>query len=209
MNWPLIVSISVNFLWVLLVYVFIHIVTGFFIDPEYDVKKHKIRCFMDRTAEGAVLLLAGLVFVNIFGCAFTGVPLTPSVPGLKKLVMKIEEAGLKQSVEVERTEAGDKSNNIVIPGDSFRTKNTVGDNKAGNNVAKNIVGDNKQGNNKTQNSKSKNSNSDSMADKIKYAKQNNYTFLYNNKKVNEEDFDYKNSDVVVLNDLKLVIGMPK
>ena len=48
-----------------------------------------------------------------------------------------------------------------------------------------------------------------MADKIKYAKQNNYTFLYNNKKVNEEDFDYKNSDVVVLNDLKLVIGMPK
>ncbi len=45
--------------------------------------------------------------------------------------------------------------------------------------------------------------------KIKYAKQHDYTFLYNNEKVNIEDFGYKNSDVVVLNDLKLVIGMPK
>lgn len=209
MNWSLIVSILVNFLWVLLVYVIILIVTGFFIDPEYDVKKHKIRCFMDRTSEGAVLVLAGLVFVNILGCAFTGVPLTPSVPGLKKVVMKIEEVGLEQSVEMGQTETGDKSNNIVIPDDSFGTKNTVWDNKAGNNGAKNTVEDDKEGNNKTQNSKSKNSNNDSMADKIKYAKQHGYTFLYNNEKVNMEDFDYKNSDVVVLNDLKLVIGMPK
>lgn len=209
MNWSLIVSISVNFWWVLLAYVVILIVTGFFIDPEYDDRKHKIRCFMDKTGEGFVLLLAGLVFINIFGCAFTGVPLTPSVPGLKKLVMKIEEAGLKRSVEAEQTEAGDKGNNIVIPDDSFGTKNTVGDNKAENNVAKNIVRDNKKGNDKTQNSKSKNSNNGSIADKIKYAKQHNYIFLYNNEKVNMEDFDYKNSDVVVLNDLKLVIGMPK
>lgn len=70
MNWSLIVSILVNFLWVLLVYMIIFIVTGFFIDPEYDVKKHKIRCFMDRISEGAVLVLAGLVFVNILGCLY-------------------------------------------------------------------------------------------------------------------------------------------
>lgn len=209
MDWSLIVSISVNFMWVLLAYVIILIVTGFFIDPEYDDRKHKIRCFMDRTGEGFVLLLAGLILINILGCAFTSVPLTPSVPCLKRVVMKIEKTSLKRSVEVGQPETGDKSNNIVISDDSFGTKNTVWDNKTGNNVAKNTMGDNKEENNKTQNSKSKNSNNDSMADKIKYAKQHNYTFLYNNEKVNMEDFDYKNSDVVVLNDLKLVIGMPK
>ncbi len=209
MDWSLIASVLVNFWWVLFVYVVTVIVTGLFTDSNYDGKKHRVRCFMDRTLEVFGLVWAGLFFVMLTVCMLTGVPFTPSVPGLKKVAIKIEEINQKRSIEAGQAEAYATSNDIVTADGSPGTKNTVWDKKAENDGTKNIVESNKEENNNPKNSKFKNSNNKSMADKIKYAKQNNYTFLYNNKKVNEEDFDYKNSDVVVLNDLKLVIGMLK
>ncbi|MCI9080037.1 MAG: hypothetical protein HFH68_14185, partial [Lachnospiraceae bacterium] len=60
-----------------------------------------------------------------------------------------------------------------------------------------------------QNSEYKDFSKKSMTDKIKYAKNHNFTFLYAYEKVNPEDFDYKNSGIVIFEDLKFVLGIPK
>lgn len=127
------------------------IVTGLFTDSNYDGKKHRVRCFMDRTLEVFGLVWAGLFFVMLTVCMLTGVPFTPSVPGLKKVAIKIEEINQKRSIEAGQAEAYATSNDIVTADGSPGTKNTVWDKKAENDGTKNIVESNKEENNNPKN----------------------------------------------------------
>ena len=206
-------------------------ICSFFRDPEHE--KNKFFLFHEKAGVEIIALWGLVYYVLIFACIFIGVDPAPSFPSFEKVAAKFQEMDSRQYVTAGKNKIivgnnlkKDYENNTSIVIDTEpETENTMENNKTKSvidnnktrNTTKNSITEGNDGSvensttnkNKIQNSKSKNSNNDSMADKIKYAKQHNYTFLYNNEKVNMEDFDYENSDVVVLNNLKLVIGMPK
>ncbi|MCI9077689.1 MAG: hypothetical protein HFH68_02030, partial [Lachnospiraceae bacterium] len=113
MDWSFVFQILVDVWYVLFVYMIVVIVIGLCCNPDYDDRKHKIRCFVDETLNFFGLVFLCLTFVAVTGVCLTDATLTPSVPVFKKQVISDEKAGTKVPVKQDKIADGSGRKAVV------------------------------------------------------------------------------------------------